>query len=40
MAKKKAYRHLSKMRKLVLIGDNGEPAKSNNFRYVYKPEKA
>jgi len=36
---KKAYRHLSKMRKLELIGDNGEPMKSNNFRYVYKPKK-
>ena len=35
---KKAYRHLSKMRKLELIRDNGEPNKSNKFRYIYKPE--
>ena len=32
---KKAYRHLSKFRKLGLVGDNGESTKSNNYRYVY-----
>lgn len=31
---KKAYRHLSKMKKIKLIGDNGEPTNSPNFRYV------
>lgn len=31
---KKAYRHLSKMKKIKLIGDNGEPNNSPNFRYV------
>lgn len=33
---KKALRHLSKMRTLALLGDNGEPNKSNNFKYVFK----
>jgi predicted HTH transcriptional regulator len=32
---KKAYRHLSKMRKIKLLGDNGETPKSNNYRYVF-----
>lgn len=32
---KKAYRHLSKFKKLELVGDNGESPKSNNYRYVY-----
>ncbi|MCK9411441.1 MAG: hypothetical protein M0Q53_04010 [Prolixibacteraceae bacterium] len=33
---KKAYRHLSKMKKLDLLTDNGETTKSNNYRYVFK----
>lgn len=32
---KKALRHLSKMKKLELIGDNGETANSPNYRYVF-----
>ena len=35
---KKAYRHLAKLKKLELIGDNGESSKSNNFKYVYVNE--
>jgi ATP-dependent DNA helicase RecG len=35
---KKAYRHLSKMKKLELVGDNGESPKSNNYKYVYKAD--
>ena len=35
---KKAYRHLAKMKKLELIGDNGESPKSNNLKYVYVNE--
>ena len=33
---KKAYRHLTKFRKLELVGDNGEPLTSNNYKYVFK----
>jgi predicted HTH transcriptional regulator len=33
---KKAYRQLSKMRKLELLGDNGESPKSNFYKYVFK----
>jgi predicted HTH transcriptional regulator len=33
---KKASRHLSKLRDLGLIGDNGESIKSNKYRYVNK----
>ena len=32
---KKAYRHLSKMRTLKLLHDNGEPVKSHNYKYVF-----
>ena len=32
---KKAYRHLTKMRRLKLIGDNGEATNSPNYRYVF-----
>ena len=32
---KKAYRHLSKLKKLYLITDNGESPKSNNYKYVF-----
>lgn len=32
---KKALRHLSKMKKLKLIGDNGETTNSPNYRYVF-----
>lgn len=32
---KKAYRHLSKFKKMGLVGDNGESNKSNNYKYVY-----
>ena len=35
---KKAYRHLSKMKKSELVGDNGESPKSNNYKYVYKAD--
>ena len=35
---KKAYRHLSKFKKLKLVGDNGEPPKSHNYKYVFKNE--
>jgi len=31
---KKAYRHLTKMRRLELIGDNGEATNSPNYRYA------
>jgi len=34
--RKKASRQLSKMKDLGLIGDNGEPTTSHNYRYVYK----
>lgn len=33
---KKAYRHLSKLRKLNLLSDNGEKSNSPNFRYIFK----
>lgn len=33
---KKAYRHLSKFRKLNLLTDNGEKSNSPNFRYIFK----
>lgn len=33
---KKAYRHLSKMRTLKLLSDNGEPVKSHNYKYVFR----
>ncbi len=33
---KKAYRHLTKFKKLKLVGDNGEPPTSNNYKYVFK----
>jgi predicted HTH transcriptional regulator len=32
---KKALRQLSKMRKFELLNDNGESAKSNNYRYLF-----
>jgi ATP-dependent DNA helicase RecG len=32
---KKAYRHLTKFRKLGLVGDNGESPKSHNYKYVF-----
>lgn len=32
---KKAFRHLSKMKKLKLIKDNGESPKSHNYKYVF-----
>jgi ATP-dependent DNA helicase RecG len=35
---KKAYRHLFKMKKLELVGDNGESPKSNNYKYVFKAD--
>ncbi len=33
---KKALRHLSKMKTLKLLADNGESVKSHNFKYVFK----
>lgn len=33
---RKALRQLSKMRTLKLIGDNGEPTKSHNYKYIFK----
>ena len=35
---KKAYRHLFKMKKLEIVGDNGESPKSNNYKYVFKDD--
>ncbi|MBL0911476.1 MAG: hypothetical protein IBJ09_03810 [Bacteroidia bacterium] len=35
---KKAYRHLSKFKKLGLVADNKEAPRSNNYRYVYPPK--
>lgn len=35
---KKAYRHLSKFKKLGLVTDNGESIRSNFYRYVYNGE--
>lgn len=35
---KKAYRHLSKMKKLGLLKDNGESTNSPNYRYVLSDE--
>lgn len=32
---KKAQRHLTKLKRLELIGDNGESPKSNNYKYVF-----
>jgi ATP-dependent DNA helicase RecG len=32
---KKAYRHLSKFKKLELVGDNGESPKSHKYKYVF-----
>ena len=32
---KKAQRHLTKMKKLKLVGDNGESPQSNNYKYRY-----
>jgi predicted HTH transcriptional regulator len=36
LSDKVAGNQLRKMRNLDLIGDNGEPPKSNKYRYVYK----
>lgn len=33
---RKAHRHLTKMKELGLIGDNGERINSPNFKYVFK----
>ena len=36
LSDKVAQNQLRKMRDLDLIGDNGEPPKSNKYKYVYK----